>query len=218
MSISTSARTRVDDASAVSPAGWLSVSMCPAWCSDSHNGMDYPEDREHGCRYLETDLQTMPYDNYGTDGNPRYRPCQAMANLVQHYREGEPRVCFADSSDKATYYMTLDEAQEIAFHLLTLVAAGRNRAEIGEIPQSVSVAEGCQPWCNRHRPGDCCASGNVDGAWLTYDDEQDGALIWFHTSGDGGLPVSEAERLALAISRAAVLARRSRLVESTSGH
>ncbi|WP_375118518.1 hypothetical protein [Nonomuraea sp. MTCD27] len=151
----------------------------------------------------------MPYDNYGTPENPQYKPVVSMINLVQHYREAEPRVCLGDTGDHCNYYMTLDEAQEIALNLLMLVVAGRDRAEIADSQPPESMTPGCHPWCAQHRPDDICDSGVIEGAWLTHD-EGDGALIWFHGYGDDGMSVQHAERLVRAILNLAVLARSTR--------
>ncbi|MFB4285030.1 hypothetical protein ACBJ59_57875 [Nonomuraea sp. MTCD27] len=132
-----------------------------------------------------------------------------MINLVQHYREAEPRVCLGDTGDHCNYYMTLDEAQEIALNLLMLVVAGRDRAEIADSQPPESMTPGCHPWCAQHRPDDICDSGVIEGAWLTHD-EGDGALIWFHGYGDDGMSVQHAERLVRAILNLAVLARSTR--------
>ncbi|MBB6547026.1 DUF6907 domain-containing protein [Nonomuraea rubra] len=190
---------------AASPAEWLTVSPCPAWCRDEHSGSDHPDDREHNSLYLNTALQTMPYINYGHGDKPEYKPTGIMTDLVQHYREAEPRICFGDTGDHASYYMTLDEAQEIALHLLVLVSAGRDRSAVPEPQSVISERTGCRPWCTRHWPEDVCDSGAIEGAWLTHDG--DDAQIWFHEYGDNGTALPDAERLACAIVRLAVLAR-----------
>ncbi|MBF8192916.1 hypothetical protein ITP53_46030 [Nonomuraea sp. K274] len=86
-----------------------------------------------------------------------------MTDLVQRYREAEPRIRFGDTGD-TSYYMTLDEAQEFALHLLVLVSAGRNRSQISEPPSVVSEKPGCRPWCTRHQLEDVCDSGAIEGA------------------------------------------------------
>lgn len=197
-----------DRRDAASPAHWLAAGPCPPWCDDIHHGGDHPEDREHGSSYLDTTLQTLPYDNYRTSDNPEFKPVIAMARLTQNYREAEPRICFTDTRDKSTTYMTLDEAQEIVLNWMTLIVAGRERAEIFEPPAAVSERAGCHPWCRDHRTEDTCDSSPLDKARLTYDAD-DGALIWFDGFGDDGHTVAQAERLVSAILRTTVLARRS---------
>ncbi|WP_449061375.1 hypothetical protein [Planomonospora algeriensis] len=196
---------------AASPADWLSISACPSWCNSGHRGSDHPDDRQHGSLYLETVLQTMRYDDYGLPGKPEYKPVIAGVNLIQHYRETEPRICVSDTGEHGEYYLTLDEAQKIALDLLTLVLAGRDRAEITEMEDSVNETPGCRSWCTRHGSDDTCDSGVREGAWLTQDRE-DGALIWYDGYGDDGMDVQHAERLVHSILNLAVLARHSRSV------
>lgn len=77
-----------------------------------------------------TDLLTMDFENFGTAARPEYRPNALMADLVQGYREVEPRVCLIDSADKGTaYYLSLVEVEEFAAHLLRLVAEGRGQSD-----------------------------------------------------------------------------------------
>lgn len=194
---------------AASPAGWLSISACPSWCNSGHRGSDHPDDRQHGSLYLETVLQTMRYDDYGLPGKPEYKPVIAGVNLVQHYRETEPRICVSDTGEYGEYYLTLDEAQKIALDLLTLVLAGRDRTVVTDTEHLVNEAPDCQLWCTSHHPDGTCDSGTDEGAWLTHDQE-DGALIWYHGYGDGGMNVQHAERLVHSILHLVVLARGSR--------
>ncbi|WP_133061526.1 DUF6907 domain-containing protein [Streptosporangium minutum] len=112
---------------AANPPTWL-TKPCPAWCTEQHRGGDHPDDRQHTSVIHSTDLLTMDFENFGSPTKPEHRPVSLMTDLVQGHLEAEPRICLNDSTDKGTsYYLSLAEAEEIAAHLLQLVAAGRGR-------------------------------------------------------------------------------------------
>ncbi|MGV9600782.1 DUF6907 domain-containing protein [Streptosporangium sandarakinum] len=103
---------------------WL-TGPCPDWCSSLHNASDHPEDRHHDGANESVELTTMDFVDYGAPGRPNYRPQVALMDLVQGYREVEPRVCVVEGSDRFVFYLPLAEAEEFAGHLLRLVAEAR---------------------------------------------------------------------------------------------
>ncbi|MFD8562472.1 DUF6907 domain-containing protein [Streptosporangium canum] len=114
---------------AANPPTWLTA-PCPAWCTERHRAGDHPDDRQHVSVIHATDLLTGDFEDFGMPGKPQFRPISLLADLVQGYREAEPRVCLSDSATKGTcHYLTLAEAEEIAAHLLQLVAAGRGQSD-----------------------------------------------------------------------------------------
>lgn len=115
---------------AAGPASWL-TQPCPRWCTDApdihegftiHRASDCPEDRRHSGDYFSVPLHTMDYVSFGPPASPSFKAREVMANLVQHYREAEPRICLSDDVDTFAIYMTLDEARRHRDHLTELLA------------------------------------------------------------------------------------------------
>lgn len=101
---------------------------CPSWCVERHHNHDMPDDRLHWSDWHGVDLTSMDMENIGPKDQPDYRTHNASAVLFQHYREAEPRVSLIDDiHDRCAYsmHMTLDEAEQLAFHLFELVRQGR---------------------------------------------------------------------------------------------
>ncbi|GGQ20863.1 DUF6907 domain-containing protein [Streptosporangium pseudovulgare] len=107
---------------------WL-TGPCPAWCSALHSASDHPDDRHHDGVSAAVELTTMDFINYGAPTRPNYRPQVALIDLIQGYREAEPRVCVVEGSDRFLFYLSLAEAEEFAGHLLQLVATARGESD-----------------------------------------------------------------------------------------
>lgn len=112
-------------ANADNPPTWL-TGPCPPWCADEHHAIDLPGDRLHGSPCLTVELRTMDYLNLGSPERPEFRPREMLMDLVQGYREIEPRICLNDNTDTFEVYLTLIEAERVSAHLSALVAQARD--------------------------------------------------------------------------------------------
>lgn len=102
---------------------WL-TGPCPAWCVETHRALDCPDDRNHFSPGHHVEATTMDWPNAGSTEQPRWAPRHLMADLLQHYRETEPRVVLYDDETNTTHHLTLSEARDYAFAILDLVAKG----------------------------------------------------------------------------------------------
>ncbi|MCC5578998.1 hypothetical protein IMZ11_25560 [Microtetraspora sp. AC03309] len=116
-------------ANADNPPTWL-TGPCPTWCIAEHRGSDHPDDRNHHSTNVSVSLKTMDYQNHGTPDEPRFVPLELMADLFQQHLQAEPRVVLNDTSDKFADYLSLDEAERFANHLLELVLAARHNWDL----------------------------------------------------------------------------------------
>jgi hypothetical protein len=100
----------------------------PAWCGYSHDHAEWAfVDRHHRSHDNDVMLTAMDALVDKVEGWPVYCPRTMSAGLSQHYREGEPRVCVSHGDERdAVAYLTLEEAERHARHLLELVRAARN--------------------------------------------------------------------------------------------
>lgn len=100
---------------------------CPAWCAYGHDHLEWAfDDRRHRSEDSDVTLTVMDAIVDEVEGKAVIVPRVISVSLDQHYREAEPRVCVAhgDEADAAAY-LTLDEAEQHARHLLSLVATAR---------------------------------------------------------------------------------------------
>ncbi|WP_157251013.1 DUF6907 domain-containing protein [Nonomuraea typhae] len=105
-------------------AYWLESHPCPEWCSRAlHLGSDHPTDRMHDSAIGFVSLNTMEPEVYPDPD--RFGAPQVNFQLTQHYREVEPRIYVSNSAQDLNLYASLDEAEQFANALLTLVARGR---------------------------------------------------------------------------------------------
>lgn len=201
-----------------SPPVWM-TEPCPGWCLSNygehiHGGEDAPEDRHHLSAVTVQPLLTMEFPNYESPTTPRYAPLDLMVDLLQHYREAEPRVVVNDTSDKFTLYLSLDEAQQHAVNVMEMVRAGRTRTDVVPFSAPGGAAEH-KPWCNDHEPDtDMCRTkdtnltdvhGEAYTTGLTSAPEE-GTVVWL---GDKALTVDQAEETAFALLAQARRARES---------
>lgn len=119
-----------DRREAKNPPVWL-TQPCPAWCVTRHSGPDDPGDRIHDSPLMAVPLLTMDFINYESPTEPRFAPVELMVDLVQGYREAEPRIVLNDTSDKWSDYLSLYEAEQLAKNLTALVDAARRNTLIG---------------------------------------------------------------------------------------
>ena len=107
---------------------WL-AGPCPAWCAESHNDGDHPDDRRHAGAYHSVSL-TMG-DAYiafpseakagpGANWQPRY----IAVALEQDWREVEPHIVIQYADDKYLS-LALAEARELAADITGLLAGAR---------------------------------------------------------------------------------------------
>ena len=108
---------------------WL-PEPCPAWCKDVHERSDEESERLHTSPWQIIPVTTMPMENFGRgSGTPHWVAHTAEVSLQQGYREVEPRVLQHDAAnDRWHAYFTLDEAEEHAKNILSLVAQARGQA------------------------------------------------------------------------------------------
>ncbi|MEU7861235.1 hypothetical protein [Nonomuraea sp. NPDC049141] len=108
---------------------WL-PEPCPAWCKDIHERSDEESDRLHTSPWQIIPVTTMGMENFGRgSGTPSWVAHTAEVSLQQGYREVEPRVLQHDAAnDRWHAYFTLDEAEEHAKNILSLVAQARGQA------------------------------------------------------------------------------------------
>jgi hypothetical protein len=99
----------------------------PAWCGYSHDHAEWAfVDRHHRSHDNDVMLTAMDALVDKVEGWPVYCPRTMSAGLSQHYREGEPRVCVSHGDERdAVAYLTIEEAERHARHLLELVRAAR---------------------------------------------------------------------------------------------
>lgn len=100
---------------------------CPSWCAEIHQGKDEESDRIHTSPWAITSATTMSSENFGRGSStPSWVAHTAEASLQQGYREAEPRILFMDAAnDRYQQYLTLEEAERHAEHLLTLIRQAR---------------------------------------------------------------------------------------------
>jgi len=101
---------------------------CPPWCAYVHDHAEWAaEDRVHrGADYDVTLTSVDAIVNIGGGKLWGIEPRRVSACLWQQCREAEPRVNVSHGEEAdAVMYLTLDEAEQHARHLLALVAAAR---------------------------------------------------------------------------------------------
>ncbi|HEX4815909.1 MAG TPA: hypothetical protein VFV66_24445 [Nonomuraea sp.] len=110
------------------PAAWLKDDPCDPWCvSDlDHDNSTDPDDRIHIGRSCTVELVTMPPVVVAYP--ERFAPPEIMFGLERKYREREPRIYLSDGGARASFLMTLTEAEAVATEMLTMVAEARGQA------------------------------------------------------------------------------------------
>lgn len=104
------------------PAYWLASHPCPTWCAypESHRSGDDPDDRAHDSDPFSVSFDSMePSVAYA-----EFRAPEMRFMLTSRFREVEPRV-YLEMEGEPVGHATLDEAEQIAFHLLDLVRQAR---------------------------------------------------------------------------------------------
>ncbi|MFI6496954.1 DUF6907 domain-containing protein [Nonomuraea typhae] len=106
---------------------WLASHPCPSWCvrTDRHSARDEPDDRAHDGEIMSVALDGMPPIVISYP-EARFVAPELQFRLTAHYREKEPRIYISDAAYQLALHATLDEAEQIASLLLTLVSQGRN--------------------------------------------------------------------------------------------
>jgi hypothetical protein len=125
-------RAYEEERKSTEPAYWLKSDPCPAWCvdTDMHRSSDDPDDRNHGSSVHNVELSSMP----PSVAFAVFQAPELVLTLVKRHREVEPRVSINDSGDKTNLYATIDEAEQIAFHLLDLVRQARDQEPLKVLP------------------------------------------------------------------------------------
>lgn len=139
------------DTHAATPAHrpyWLDRS-CPLWCfmSTPHQDHDLAADRFHMSAFYHVDL-TLENALTFWSANHELLSCEPAflnAQLLQHYREREPRI-IVTRNGKVDVPFTIPEAGELAQTLVTLISQGADQElEMRDDP--------CPPWCiDPHEP------------------------------------------------------------------
>ena len=113
------------------PAYWLRSFPCPEWCTDTdaHRSSDDPADRQHDSDVHAVTFETMrPSTSYAT-----YQAPDLALGLTQGYREAEARV-WMEMDGEPVGHASLDEAEQLAFHLLDLVRRARGLEPVQVLP------------------------------------------------------------------------------------
>ena len=113
------------------PAYWLQSFPCPEWCTDTdaHRSSDDPADRQHDSDVHAVAFETMrPSTSYAT-----YQAPDLALGLTQGYREAEARV-WMEMDGEPVGHASLDEAEQLAFHLLDLVRRARGLEPVQVLP------------------------------------------------------------------------------------
>lgn len=109
-------------------AFWL-TDPCPAWCEfvRNHSDRDDYDDRVHQGVARRVVATTEDLDRDTVDGQVHLdrEPPDLTVQVVQHYREQEPRLSLHRGETRKGAYLTLDEAEELAAILGDLVKEAR---------------------------------------------------------------------------------------------
>ncbi|MCP2336120.1 DUF6907 domain-containing protein [Actinomadura rupiterrae] len=107
---------------------WLPYG-CPAWCGygDEHDEDTHYDDRNHGGFAFNLVLTAFSSAISDDRDIATERP-ELNMNLVQHYREVEPRIWIGFNGTNKGVHVTISEAEKAARHLLDMVAAAHAAA------------------------------------------------------------------------------------------
>lgn len=105
-------------------AYWLDSFPCPSWCAypETHRNGDQPDERIHDGDPLAVTFATEEPSTAFAE----FRAPEMKLFLLQGYREAEPRV-HLEKEGEPVAWATLDEAEQLAFHLLDLVRQARGQ-------------------------------------------------------------------------------------------
>jgi Domain of unknown function (DUF6907) len=123
---------------AEAPYPYWQVQPCPPWCMMTvpHQDHDMTADRVHASafRHIDLTLEDARTDRSGPGRKLVCEPAHLAVQLIQEYRERDPRVVVTVNSE-TDLYLTVAEAAGLAQGLAALVGSG----SAGE--------DQCPPWC-----------------------------------------------------------------------
>lgn len=149
----------------VTPArpSWL-PNGCPPWCQQpGHLDGDRYEDRIHAGSTSHMTLTAAEPPTSLTGPGYDNEPATVETNLLQHYREAEPRVSLMRDEDSMGD-LTLAEAEQLAQELLKRVIDGRT----GQREATDHARPDCPAWCTEDHtlPDDGAHGGEIYGVEL----------------------------------------------------
>ena len=101
------------------PRAYWQTEPCPPWCgfTADHTDADAVEDRNHVSGWEGTVRLSLVDPSLEDLRDGCDEPEYAAVHVVQHYRECTPRIWLGQSQTNTGWYLTVDEAREIAEQL-----------------------------------------------------------------------------------------------------